>query len=59
MKDELTVLLVLVIAVLVALVVLLVMWNLHIQRRMNDKNESIIRSIRENIALREELQHRL
>lgn len=59
MKDDLTVLLVLVIAILVALVALLVMRNLHIQRRMNDKNEAIIRSIRENIALREELQHRL
>ena len=48
-----------VITLLVALVAVLVLSNLRVHRKLNDKNEVIIRGIQENIQLREQLQHLL
>ena len=48
-----------VIALLAAIVALLAVSNLRVHRKLNDKNEVIIQGIRENIALRDELQRRL
>ena len=59
MHNEPYILLIAIIAVLVVLVVVLLCYILYNQGKLNDKNEAIIREIRENIHLRDELQRRL
>lgn len=48
-----------IIALLVVIVAVLVWSNLHNQRELRQKNEAIIREIRENVQLRDELRRRL
>lgn len=48
-----------IIAMLVVIVGVLLWRFLHIQSQICDKDEAIIRGIRENVRLREELQRRL
>ena len=59
MHNSLIILLLIVIAALVVLVIVLLGVIVHSQDKLNDKNEAIIREIRENIELRDELQRRL
>lgn len=49
-------LLLFIIAVLSVVVAVLVWRNMHHQRELRDKNDAIIREIRENIQLRDELR---
>lgn len=53
------ILLIAVIALLVVIVAVLLWANLHTQRQLSDKNDAIIRGIRENVELRDELRRRL
>ena len=50
------ILLLAIIAVLTVVVAILVWNNLHHQRELHDKNDVIIREIRENVQLRDELR---
>ena len=45
-----------IIAMLTVMVVVLLWRNLHHQRELRDKNDVIIREIRENVQLRDELR---
>ena len=49
-------LLLIIIAMLTVMVVVLLWRNLHHQRELRDKNDVIIREIRENVQLRDELR---
>ena len=49
-------LLLIIIAMLTVMVVVLLWRNLHHQRELRDKNDVIIREIRENTQLRDELR---
>ena len=49
-------LLLIIIAMLTVMVVVLLWRNLHHQRELRDKNDVIIREIRENAQLRDELR---
>lgn len=51
--------LIVIIAVLVVIVAVLLWSNLLHQRELRRKNEAIIREIRENVQLRDELRRRL
>ena len=59
MHNDLYTLLIVIIALLVVLVVVLIGYILNNQSRIDDKNEAIIREMRENILLRDELRSRL
>ena len=59
MHNRLYILLIAIIAVLVVAIVVLLGFLLKTHRKLEDKNEAIISEIRENIALRDELQRRL
>ena len=48
-----------IVAALVVVVIVLLWCNIHNQREMRNKNEAIIREMRENMQLREELRYRL
>ena len=53
------ILLIAIIALLVVIVAVLLWANLRYQRKLSDKDDAIIRGIRENIQLHDELQRRL
>ncbi len=59
MIHETLILLIAIIATLVVIVAVLLWYNIHSQHEMRKKNEAIIREIRENMQLRDELQSRL
>lgn len=59
MHNDIYIMLITIIAVLVVLVVVLIGYILKNQSKIDDKNEAIIREIRENILLRDELRSRL
>ena len=59
MFNETLILLIAIIATLVVIVAVLLWYNIHSQHEMRKKNEAIIREIRENMQLRDELQSRL
>ena len=59
MQTSTAYILIVIIAVLVVLVAVLVWSNLLQQRELRRKNEAIIREIRENVQLRDELRLRL
>ena len=59
MHNDLYIMLIAIIALLVVLVVVLLCYIFSNQSRIDDKNEAIIREIRENILLRDELRSRL
>ena len=58
LNDGHVILLIGIIAMLVVIVAVLLWCNLR-NRQIRDKNDTIIRSILENVALRDELQRRL
>lgn len=59
LNDGHVILLIGIIAMLVVIVAVLLWCNLRNQQQIRDKNDTIIRSILENVALRDELQRRL
>lgn len=59
MHNDLYIMLIVIIALLVVLVVVLLCYIFSNQNRIDDKNEAIIREMRENILLRDELRSRL
>lgn len=59
MHNDSYILLIAIIALLVIIVAVLLWANLRNQRRLSDKDDAIIRGIRENIQLHDELQRRL
>ena len=59
MHNRLIILLLIVIALLVVAIIVLLGIIVRSQDKLNDKNEAIIREIRENIELRDELRRRL
>ena len=59
MYNGTIILLIAIVAALVVVVIVLLWHNFHNQREMRDKNEAIIREMRENMLLREELRHHL
>ena len=59
MHSTTTYILIGIIALLVVIVAVLVWSTLHSQRELRQKNEAIIREIRENVQLRDELRRRL
>lgn len=59
MHTSLVHILIVIIALLVVIVAVLLWSNLLHQRELRRKNEAIIREIRENVQLRDELRHRL
>ena len=59
MHNKLYILLIAIIAVLVVAVIVLLSFLVKTHKKLNSKNEAIISEIRENIALRDELQRRL
>ena len=59
MHNDSYILLIAIIALLVVIVAVLLWANLRNQRRLSDKDDAIIRGIRENIQLHDELQRRL
>ena len=52
-------LLISIIAALVVIIAVLLWFMLQNQHELREKNDAIVREIRENIQLRDELQHRL
>ena len=59
MPSETAILLIAIIAALVVLVSVLLWRNMRNQQELRDKNDAIIREIRENAELRDELRRRL
>ena len=59
MPHDSYILLIAIIALLVVIVAVLLWAVLRYQRKLSDKDDAIIRGIRENIQLHDELQHRL
>ena len=59
MPSEIAILLIGIIAALVVLVCVLLWRNMRNQQELRDKNDAIIREIRENVELRDELRRRL
>ena len=59
MQSSTAILLIGIIAVLVVLVAVLLWRNLRSQRELRQKNDAIIREIRENVELRDELRRKL
>ena len=59
MPSEIAILLIGIIAALVVLVCVLMWRNMRNQQELRDKNDAIIREIRENVELRDELRRRL
>ena len=59
MPSETATLLIGIIAALVVLVCVLLWRNMRNQQELRDKNDAIIREIRENVELRDELRRRL
>ena len=59
MYNGTIILLIAIVAALVVVVIVLLWYNIHSYQEMRDKNEAIIREMRENIMLRDELRHHL
>lgn len=59
MPSETAILLIAIIAALVVLICVLLWRNMRNQQELRDKNDAIIREIRENVELRDELRRRL
>lgn len=59
MQNDTPILLIAIIAILVVIVAVLLWNDLRHQRQLREKNDAIIREIRENVELRDELQRLL
>ena len=59
MQSETNILFIGIIAMLVVIISVLLWRNLRSQRELREKNDAIIREIRENVELRDELRRRL
>ena len=59
MQDNSYILLIVIIVMLVIIVAVLLWRDLCSQRELSDKNDAIIREIRENVLLRDELRRRI
>jgi flagellar basal body-associated protein FliL len=59
MYNSTLILLICIVAVLTVAVIVLTFFNIHNQQQMQKKNDAIIREMRENMQLRDELHCRL